>query len=141
MWARFVVKLLLKELAQYEKYNTYKDAKLYRIVNSVDEKVYIGWTNESIGVRWSKHKYAFKNSVGRHKLLHNHMVKLGIDKFRIELLELWPCKGRHQIHKREYIRQIEVPEHLRLHVPGKPLPPHWSNSLKSRYCTLKAGGR
>ena len=132
-----MVKLLLKELAEYEKYNTFKDAKLYRIVNSVDKMVYMGWTNEPLRTRWSKHRYDFKRGRYKHSLLHTHFAKLGIDKFKIVLLENWPCKGRHLIHKREYKRQIEVPEHLRLHVARKPLPSHWSPSLKSHYCILK----
>ena len=138
MWSRFVVKLLLKELAEYEKYNTFKNAKLYRIVNSVDEMVYIGWTNGTIRIRWNKHKCDFKKGRYKHSPLHCHFDKLGIDKFRIELLEKWPCKGRHPIHNREYQRQIEVPENLRLHIARKPLPPNWSQNLKVQYCIMKA---
>ena len=136
-WARFVVKLLLKELSEYEKYNKYKNGKIYRIVNSVDNKVYIGWTNTHLRDRWAKHRYEHKNrSDISGTQLHLHFRKLGIEKFHIELVELWPTKGSYQIHMREYTRQVEVPEDLRLHVPGKPLPPEWSTSMKTRYCIL-----
>jgi group I intron endonuclease len=58
--------------------------KVYKIVNSANNKIYIGRTSKSLYTRFTKHLNAAKsNSYYR---LHAAIRKHGIDKFSIELL-------------------------------------------------------
>lgn len=58
--------------------------KVYKIVNDVDSDLYIGSTCDSLKQRWANHKSAHKK--GNMKLYHK-MRALGIEHFRIELIE------------------------------------------------------
>lgn len=67
---------------------------LYKIVNTVNSKVYIGMTNNPKR-RWMEHTRPYSNCV---KLKHA-MQKHGVDKFNMEIL----CVGG-----REYIADLEI---------------------------------
>ena len=54
--------------------------KVYKITNSVNDKVYIGIT-ENLRTRWNIHKSHVRNKLNRP--LYNAMNKYGIDKFKI----------------------------------------------------------
>lgn len=59
-------------------------AYIYKIVNDVNGKVYIGQT-VNIEKRWYKHCYLASSGLDRH--LYNAMRKYGIDSFHIEVIE------------------------------------------------------
>lgn len=54
---------------------------IYKITNTINDKLYIGQTRVAINVRWSQHKYDINN--GTHKPLYRAMKKYGVDKFQI----------------------------------------------------------
>lgn len=58
---------------------------IYKIINSVNDKIYIGQTRADLGIRWSQHKYSMKYE--KHKPLYRAMSKYGFEKFRIIPLE------------------------------------------------------
>lgn len=64
---------------------------IYKIVNSVNKKVYIGKTTKSLDERWYEHKLCarmFKNKTYKHQTkLYKAMSKYGEDKFNIYLVE------------------------------------------------------
>jgi group I intron endonuclease len=53
---------------------------IYKITNKVNGKVYIGQTVQSLGDRWSKHKYECSHS----KLIRQAIKKYGIENLEIE---------------------------------------------------------
>lgn len=57
---------------------------IYKITNTVNDKVYIGQTKD-LSARWYKHEYNARS--GRHGHLYDAMRKHGIDKFTIEIIE------------------------------------------------------
>lgn len=56
---------------------------IYVIKNSVNKKVYVGQTWQTLGARFSKHKYSEGKSCRK---LHNALKKYGVEKFGIHLL-------------------------------------------------------
>ncbi len=62
----------------------YKNCKIYKLVNNTNDMIYIGSTINSLRRRFSYHKYMAKTSNIK---LYKAMREIGIDKFRMELLE------------------------------------------------------
>jgi predicted GIY-YIG superfamily endonuclease len=63
------------------------NASIYRIVNSVDNNVYVGCTTKDINERFNKH---LKNRVDPYKkkgLLYRHMTHIGRKNCRVELID------------------------------------------------------
>lgn len=63
---------------------------IYKISNSVNDKVYIGQTVFSIKKRWTEHVGIILNDskyIHRRYHLHRAMLKYGVDKFSIESVE------------------------------------------------------
>jgi hypothetical protein len=77
----------------------YVRGKVYKIFNVNDNKVYIGSTTESLGVRWSKHKHDCKNYPKRSSL-YKHVTNWA--DWKMELFEQHPCKNRKELEIREY---------------------------------------
>lgn len=66
-----------KETGMYEGY-------IYKIVNDVNDKVYIGQTRVTIRSRFNQHKSDAKRGNAENNLLHNAMIKYGINHFYVE---------------------------------------------------------
>ena len=62
-------------------------AYVYKIINNINEKVYIGKTYNSIEERWKEHCRDYKKRKNENRPLYSAMNKYGIECFRIELLE------------------------------------------------------
>ena len=59
---------------------------IYKIINSVNEKIYVGQTKRTLERRWYEHqKYALEND--SQSKFYKAMRKIGIDKFQIISLE------------------------------------------------------
>ena len=95
------------ELAVFRKYNVYQHAKVYKIVNTVDKKVYIGCTTLPLVERFAIHRK--KTGTGTMKI-HQHMKKHGRDKFSIHLVKEVPTYSRWHLETEEYNVQITIPE-------------------------------
>lgn len=71
---------------------------IYKIVNSVNDKVYIGQTKRTIDFRYRQHICTAKSATKRHSAIHNAMLKYGIENFHVELIEDCPIE---QMDERE----------------------------------------
>lgn len=60
---------------------------VYKISNTVNDKVYIGVTKYSLKHRWAGHVKDSQNPAKQHRSLFKAMNELGIDKFIIEPIE------------------------------------------------------
>ena len=58
---------------------------IYKIINNVNKKIYIGKTIHSLKTRWNKHKYHIKNKKNYH--LYNAINKYGIKNFNIVVID------------------------------------------------------
>ena len=83
----------------------YSEAKIYKVLNTVDDEVYVGSTTQSLSKRMGKHR---RNATQRNTQFYQHMNKIGISNFYMELIETYPCNSTDELHKREgeWIRQM-----------------------------------
>jgi len=85
-----------------EKLNNYHNSKIYRIINDVDDKIYIGSTVSELRKRFDDHKRMSINTAGSTKSkLYNIMYEIGIDHFKIVLVEDYKCENKDQLNARE----------------------------------------
>ena len=83
----------------------YSKGKIYKILNNIDDEIYIGSTSETLSRRMARHR-SLANTNPYNKL-YTHMIDIGIDKFYIELVENYPCNDVYELIAREgyYIRE------------------------------------
>ena len=86
----------------------FQNSKIYKIVNDIEELIYIGSTTQKLCLRMGGHRTRAKNNQSNTKL-YEHMRNLGIECFKIELIELYPCETVEQLIAREgeYIRNLK----------------------------------
>lgn len=87
----------------------YKDGKIYKITNTVDDAVYVGSTSrQRLCQRWQDHMCSFRDEQHKNMKLYKHMHAIGTEHFSIELIELYPCESKDALHAREgyWIRQL-----------------------------------
>ena len=84
----------------------YAKGKIYKLLNNIDDDVYVGSTCQSLSRRMAKHRWCTKSTVSCDRPLYAKMNELGVDQFYIELLEEYPCDNKEQLNAREgyYIR-------------------------------------
>ena len=63
--------------------------RIYKLINSVDDKIYVGCTSKSLEERWAYHRLDAIRYPGYK--LYTHVNKLGADKFKMVLLEAIEC--------------------------------------------------
>ena len=73
-------------------------AKLYRVVNDVNSLVYIGSTFRKLPIRLAQHQLRSTTCGGPLYIL---MREIGRDKFRIELIQDFPCDSREELLEEE----------------------------------------
>ena len=76
----------------------YTNSKVYKLVNTVDDKFYIGSTSQPLCKRLMDHKCDAKN---RPKHVHRYLNTIGWDKVRIVLIENVECLDKEQLIQRE----------------------------------------
>ena len=80
---------------------SYGNGKIYKILNHIDDKCYIGSTTQSLSKRMGKHRIDMKNSIKCNRMLYKHMIEHGTEQFYIELVENYPCQSVEELRKRE----------------------------------------
>ena len=82
----------------------YSKGKIYKILNNIDDEIYVGSTVETLSHRMAKHRCDMKR---KHCILYQYMLKLGVSNFYIELIENYPCNDLYELRAREghYIRE------------------------------------
>jgi hypothetical protein len=78
----------------------YSKGKIYKVVNDLDDEVYVGKTCQTLNSRFGDHKSDCRHYVGERKFFV-HLQTLGIEHFRIELIEDYPCETKAELEKRE----------------------------------------
>jgi hypothetical protein len=79
----------------------YSEGKIYKLINDVNDKIYIGSTTVTLNARMGGHRSRAK-SLARDSPLYSEMRRLSIDHFKIVLIEEFPCKSKIELEKREY---------------------------------------
>jgi hypothetical protein len=107
-------------MSEYVEENLYKNGKIYKIINYIDDEIYVGSTVQTLEQRWEKHKYYYHMCYfgNNARKLYMHMQKLHIKHFKIELIENYPCKGKGELHAREAYWMKELKASLNSVIPG-----------------------
>ena len=82
----------------------YKNAKIYKITNDIDDYIYVGSTTKRLlNDRMRTHSSScIDPKVSNHNCkLYQHMRKLDMYYFNIELLEEYPCKTNLELRMKE----------------------------------------
>ena len=73
--------------------------KIYKLANTIDDKIYIGSTCKELKERLWGHRGLAKQRVKRK--VYAHCNAIGWDNIAIELIEQWPCETKEQLTIRE----------------------------------------
>ena len=79
----------------------YQDGKIYQIVNDVNSKIYIGSTCQTLCKRMSVHR-AFGKGLIHKTPIYLAMHEIGVEHFRILLVQNAPCNSKEELHAIEY---------------------------------------
>ena len=77
----------------------YNDAKVYKIINDLDEKIYVGSTTQSLAKRLGNHKVKARRNPER--TVYAHLNVIGWERVRIILIENVNCQDAEQLRMRE----------------------------------------
>jgi hypothetical protein len=80
--------------------NKYQHSKIYKIMDSNGEMVYIGSTTNPLCVRFSNHKCSYK-SRANNNTVYIIFDKYGIENCNIHLIEEYPCNSKQELERRE----------------------------------------
>ena len=85
----------------------YSQGKIYKIVNTKNNKVYIGSTTQRLNSRMSNHRSLAIRLNAEYGKLYKSMRFHGVEKFQIKLVKDYPCKTKEQLLEKEFqiIRQ------------------------------------
>ena len=79
----------------------FSKAKIYKITNDFNDDVYVGSTCDELTKRFSKHKVDSRNPNKNNRPLYRLVNEIGFERFRIELIEDYPCQDKYQLRQRE----------------------------------------
>lgn len=85
----------------------YQNGKIYKLVNNVDDEIYVGSTCQSLAKRLYWHKLS---SVGVKSPIYLHINKVGVENIKIILVEEYSCDSKIQLLAREryWINKLEA---------------------------------
>jgi group I intron endonuclease len=86
----------------------FSKGKIYKITNDYNDDVYVGSTCDTLVKRFSSHKSNMNCKEKFNRSLNVLMREIGKERFRIELIEDYPCKDKYELRQREghYIREL-----------------------------------
>ncbi len=86
----------------------FKNAKIYKITNNCNNEIYIGSTCDSLSKRFSSHKCAAIEGKNQNRPFYKLINELGIECFRIDLIEEWEANDKQEIRQIEgkYIKEM-----------------------------------
>lgn len=72
---------------------------IYKITNTVNNKIYVGLTEQTLEQRWHNHMVRLKRKIKNNYIIYNAMKKHGVENFSIELIE--KCNSEEHMKQRE----------------------------------------
>ncbi len=88
----------------------YSQAKIYKITNDFNNDVWIGTTCDTLVKKMSVHKAEAIRNVRKDCVIQNNIREFGFDRFRIQLIEDFPCEDVYQLRQRQghFIREMKA---------------------------------
>lgn len=86
----------------------FSKGKIYKITNDYNDDVYVGSTCDTLIKRFSSHKSNINCKAKINRPLNVLMNEIGTERFRIDLVENYPCNDKYQLRQREgyWIREM-----------------------------------
>jgi hypothetical protein len=83
----------------------YQNGKIYQIINTINDEVYVGSTCSSLSIRMCKHRYYVNHC---NTPVYKAFKEIGVGNLLIELIEYYPCNTKEELNRREgeWIRKI-----------------------------------
>jgi group I intron endonuclease len=81
--------------------NRYENGKIYKLVNNVDEKIYVGSTCLPLAKRLYRHKNDAKREKRCNTPAYKHLNEIGWENVEIILVEEFPTLNKYNLEKRE----------------------------------------
>lgn len=78
----------------------YENGKIYKLVNTIDDNIYVGSTHHSLIYRYQMHRSHAKGK-NKNNRVYRHLNEVGFNNVRIELIEAYPCTDKKELEKRE----------------------------------------
>ena len=102
-------------------------AKIYKITNDFNNEIYIGSTCNTLIKRFSMHICESRKALSKDRCLYKLMNEIGETRFRIELIEDYPCEDKYQLRQREghFIREMGT---LNMVIAGRTKPEYRENN-------------
>lgn len=97
----------------------YQNGKIYKLVNNVDDEIYIGSTCNPLSKRKSEHKKNSKLEKCQNRPIYKHLIKIGWENVEIILIETYSCENKDELHKRERYWIDELKPSLNKVLPGR----------------------
>ena len=111
--------------------NKFENGKIYKITNMVDDRIYVGSTTKELKVRFREHVCFSKIERYRNIELYKLMNEHGSDKFKIELVEKYPCENKTDLLRREGFYIFSLDNFLNHAIPGR-THDEWCDENKER---------
>ena len=93
----------------------YRNGKIYKLVNNIDEAIYIGSSVVRLSKRKGQHK---ENSIKfPERKVYKHLNQVGWGNVDIILIENFECKNKEELHKRERYWYDELKPALNNNIP------------------------
>jgi hypothetical protein len=88
----------------------YSQAKVYKITNDFNNDVWIGTTCDSLVKKFSVHKADAIRNFRKNCIIQKLIKEHGFDRFRIQLIEEYPCEDLYQLRQRQghHIREMKA---------------------------------
>ena len=85
--------------SESDKPNKYINGKIYKIINNINDKIYIGSTIQTLAQRFYEHKRRAISE--KNRVIYNAINKIGIENFKIILMEKFSCNSKEELVARE----------------------------------------
>jgi hypothetical protein len=79
----------------------YQKGKIYKIINDVNDQVYIGSTTQALSCHMSTHCSNARNRCGN-SYFYSKMRQIGVEHFKIVLVKDFPCNSTAELEAEEY---------------------------------------
>lgn len=85
--------------------NLYSKGYIYKIVNDVNDEIYVGSSCNLMNVRMGAHRDRSKKGTSK---FYRAIQQIGIDHFKIILVEEYPCDSKAQLNAREEYHRVDL---------------------------------
>lgn len=98
----------------------YQNSVIYKLVNSIDDNIYIGSTTANVKKRISSHRSSSKRNPMR--LVYKHINNIGWENVNIIIIERYPCIDKYDLESRECFWIQKLKPSLNVNTPTMTFP-------------------